>query len=86
MWRSFFLAVGIMLIILGLECLMIDSATVYAAGDANASDFIDPRAVPAGKRILQPAEWMPWTLLSTGAIVVLYAITLPRRWGGGGGE
>lgn len=76
-----------MLIILGLECLMIDSATVYAAGEATASEMIDPRAVPGGStRVLQPTEWMPWTLLSTGAIVVLYAITLPRRWGGGGGE
>jgi hypothetical protein len=25
-------------------------------------------------------EWMPWTFISTGAVVILYSITLPKRF------
>ena len=82
MWRSFFLAIGIMMLIVGAECLIIDSATLYQAAEASATDFIDPDLVP-GKttKVVSPTEWMPWTLLSGGAIVVIYATTLPKRWG-----
>jgi hypothetical protein len=86
-WRSLFLAVGIMLIILGIECLLIDSATVYAAGEASSTDLLDPSATPAKvKKVVKPSEWMPWSLLSCGGIVILYAITLPQRWNSGGGQ
>jgi len=84
MWRSFFLAVGIMMVIVGAECLIIESATLYAAAETSAADFIDPDGNP-GKttKVVSPSEWMPWTLLSCGAIVILYAFTLPKRWAHG---
>jgi hypothetical protein len=71
-----------MLLIVGIECLVIESATMYAAAESSASDFMDPSG-PAGSltKVVSPSEWMPWTLLSSGAIVVLYAVTLPKRWG-----
>jgi len=76
-----------MSIILGIECLMIDSATLFAAGDSKASDFVDPSREPSQKtRVVTPSEWMPWTMLSGGTVVILYAITLPRRWGQAGGD
>jgi len=80
-WRSFFLAVGIMLLIVGAECLIIESATLYAAAESSATNFMDPSETPGTTtKVVSPSEWMPWTLLSSGAIVVLYAVTLPRRW------
>lgn len=87
MWRSLFLAVAIMMIILGLECLMIDSASVYAAGKSSAANFIDPSIPPAQTtKIWQPSEALPWGLLSGGAVIILYAVTLPKRFAQGGGE
>ena len=81
MWRSLFLAVGIMAIIVGLECLMIENATLYAAGESSAREFANPAGSPArSTQTWQPAEWFPWAVLSTGAVIVLYAFTLPRRW------
>lgn len=81
MWRSFFLAVGIMLVIVGAECLIIDSATLYAAAESSAADFMDPDMAPGQTtKVVSPSEWLPWTLLSIGAIVILYAVTLPKRW------
>lgn len=70
MWRSIFLALGIFTLILGLETLLIDSATFANHGE--------------GAHELIPAEWAPWSLLSAGTVVILYSFTLPQKLKGGG--
>ncbi|MEM9588860.1 MAG: hypothetical protein AAGA03_16385 [Planctomycetota bacterium] len=81
MWRSFFLAIGIMAIIVGIESMLIDSATLYAAGQSSAAEFIDPTADPApATKVWTPGEAFPWVTLAGGAIVVLYAFTIPQRF------
>jgi hypothetical protein len=67
MWRSLFLALGIFTLVMGLEALVIDSATFANHGEAAAS------------RELVPAEWTPWSLLSAGSVVILYSFTLPQK-------
>lgn len=64
MWRSLFLAVGITLIIIGAECLVIDSALVTGEG---------------GPKHFKPPEWAPWSMISTGSIIILYSFTIPKR-------
>ncbi|MEL7265458.1 MAG: hypothetical protein AAFP69_11720 [Planctomycetota bacterium] len=72
-----------MLVILGFESMVIDSADLYVAADATAGDFIDPSSAPSTTmKTVQPKEWMPWTFLSVGAIILLYGVTLPKRWSG----
>ena len=86
MWRSFFLAIGAMMIIVGVETLLIDSATIYSAAESSATDFMDPSGSPGKQtRVVTPEEWIPWAAMSIGAVVVLYAFTLPQRWNRGGG-
>jgi hypothetical protein len=87
MWRAFFCAVGIVLLILGVECLMIDSA-VLAAGVVddpmpvqNSGFFGSSAAQSNANRIFRPAEWIPWSLLTCGAVTLLYAISLRRQNG-----
>ncbi|MFG0290848.1 MAG: hypothetical protein ACF8CQ_21945, partial [Rhodopirellula sp. JB044] len=81
MWRSLFLAIGIMIIVVGVETMFIDSASVYAAGESTAVNFVDPNATPAPTtKNWQPGEKFPWAMLAIGTIIVLYAITLPKRW------
>ncbi len=67
MWRSFFLAVGIYACILGLECLVIDKA------------IIAPREGAAGREEVVPPDWVSWSLLSAGAVTILYSFTIPGR-------
>ncbi|MCA9132059.1 MAG: hypothetical protein KDA45_02850 [Planctomycetales bacterium] len=86
MWRAFFFAVGIMLVIVGVECLLIDSATLSAEKreivQVNEGWLQTPRQIEVGKRqVVRPSEWIPWSLLASGAIVLLYSFTLPKRWG-----
>jgi hypothetical protein len=65
MWRSLFLALGIFTLVLGLEALVIDSATFANHAEATHD--------------LVPAEWAPWSLLSAGTVVILYSFTLPQK-------
>ncbi len=76
MWRAFFMAIGAMLIILGVECLLIDSATLAAeqplppaqgAAWFNPEPFFDP------SRVIRPPEWIAWSLLACGIVTLLYS-------------
>ena len=81
MWRSIFIAIGIMAIIIGVECMLIDSANLYSAAGTDARSFINPLGVPSSSiREWQPKEWFPWVTLSAGAITILYVNTLPKRF------
>lgn len=75
MWRALFMAVGITGAVLGLECLAIDKAILSSPNNG-------PNQALATTREWVPPEWLPWTLLSGGAIVVLYSFTIPRRMAG----
>ena len=90
MWRAFFLAIGAMLIIVGVECLLIDSATFASdhteVVQVNNGWFQPPTTMEvSGGKVFRPKEWIPWSSLASGAVVLLYAFTLPRRWGAGAG-
>ena len=67
MWKSFFLAVGIFSCIVGIELLVIDSAVVLSP---------DGRGSP---RSFTAPDWMPWSLISAGAIMVLHYVSVPKK-------
>jgi len=88
MWRSFFLAIGISMLILGGECLVIEKAVMARkpdpaaeAGPIARTFQATPFAPPPKQRVIRPPDWAAWTLLSAGAVVIIYASTL-RRGGG----
>ena len=73
MVRAFFLAMGISTAIIGLECMAIDKATMVSQVDSKIGG-------PKTKvRELVPPDWVPWTLLTAGIIVVVYSFDIPRR-------
>lgn len=80
MWRSIFLALGIVLCILGAECLVLEKA-VWAADQPPAQQtaalFLATPAA-ADKEIVPP-EWAPWTLMSFGVVVILYSYSIRRN-------
>jgi len=81
-WRSIFLALGIVLCILGAECLVLEKA-VWAQDkppvQQSASLFISS-AAPASNEFVPP-ESAPWTLLTLGVVVILYSCSLRRNNG-----
>ena len=84
MWRSVFLAIGVTFCILGAECLVVDEAvlanTVVGSGATAAMDTFTGAADP---HQIKTEEWMPWSFLATGAVIILYSITLPKRFQAG---
>jgi hypothetical protein len=73
MWRSFFLAIGAYCCLLGVEALAVEKAILK----------VNPSARQSATREIVPPDWAPWSLLGTGAVVVLYSFTVPQRVGGG---
>jgi len=84
MMRCFFVAMGIFLCVLGSQCLIIEKFILKARTpiEASAVDWMDSEPKLGPQRELDPPEWAPWTLMSTGAIVCLYSYTLPKKFGG----
>jgi hypothetical protein len=80
MLRAFFLAIGMSAFILGLEAMVVDKAILIPRGDSAAA-AIGQKVVPASREIT-PAEWAPWSLLSGGAVVMLYSFTIPAKMRG----
>jgi hypothetical protein len=86
MWRGFFLAVGITSCILGAECLVVERAVLASPNPPAAPTAIGgfpSEQHAAGSRDFTPPEWAPWSLLSAGAVVILYSFTIPKRVAGG---
>ncbi|MBX7165182.1 MAG: hypothetical protein K1X74_02420 [Pirellulales bacterium] len=86
MWRALFLALGISAVILGAESLTLEKAVLKPKGGKQQSGFataswMSPTA--RGKEVVPP-EWAPWSLLSIGAVTMLYSFTIPQRVGSKG--
>ena len=77
MLRSFFLALGISALLLGVECLVIEKAELQGEDSATMAGFA--RRAVSSYREVEPPEWAPWSLMSAGAVVILYTITIPKR-------
>jgi hypothetical protein len=83
MWRALFLAIGLFLMIVGLQCLMVDRVLLKLREEPlpAAWPFDTSPKVGAAKQIIPP-PWAPWSLISSGAVVCLYSFTIPRRVSG----
>ena len=80
MLRAFFLAIGMSAFILGLECLVIDKAVLQPSRD-NSASAVAQQIAPTVREV-SPPECAPWSLLSGGAVVILYSFTLPAKMRG----
>jgi len=86
MWRAFFLAVGISMCIVGAECLAVErfelaGEEVVDEGPAGPATLFgsSPPTPFAETRDIEPPEWAPWSFLSAGAVIILYALTINRQ-------
>ena len=95
MWRAIFLALGITLIVVGGQFFMVDQMEIKRVrrprivttppGQVENSPFqqasFKGKSSPAASPtvIFRPKDWMPWSLLAVGSIVLIYTFTIPRR-------
>lgn len=80
MWRSFFMATGYALCVIGTECMVVDrfvladsitQSTPYMTTEEYTSWEADLPST-SKRRVFVPPEWAPWGLLSGGVMLVLY--------------
>jgi hypothetical protein len=85
MWRSFFLAIGITLCIVGAECLVVDEALLARSltepTPAEPATLFGP--AEGSPQQFKTREWMPYSFMACGAVIILYTITIPQRLGQG---
>jgi hypothetical protein len=82
MWRSFFLAVGIYLVLLGVQCLGVQKFVLKKREliIPQPTDVFTAQETKLGpNKELVPPPWAPWSLMSTGAVMCLYSFSIPSR-------
>ena len=89
--RALALAVGVTIAIIGLEFLLIERATITnRAARKSPPAATSPYGVAPGPtapmmpmtRDFVPPEWAPWSLMATGAVIIIYSFTIPKRVAG----
>lgn len=82
MWRAFFLAAGGILIVMGIEALVLDHAVLaedsrlvqkVTATEPVLDDWGVAVEQPATEKTIRPPEWAPWSMLSSGIVILFYA-------------
>lgn len=90
--RNQFLLAGLVLLLLGVQFRMVYSMTLtpeftqflaertghpLAAVNA-ATAAVSPAQKPVAKKIFYPPEWLGWSLLSAGAVLILHAMAMRK--------
>ncbi|MGE3779569.1 MAG: hypothetical protein AB7F89_20435 [Pirellulaceae bacterium] len=81
MWHAFLIAIGVAALILGGEFLVIERATLTLPVEENLEQrplLSDLHQATHSKEFVPP-EWAPWTLLSFGAVMVLYSTSAGKE-------
>lgn len=81
MIRAFFLAAGLCILFLGIECLFIDKAIMKKTEQVSAATYFEDAVFQ--NREYTPAPWAPFSLLAGGVVIILYSFTISRRVRGG---
>jgi hypothetical protein len=80
MWRAFFFALGAFAVLLGAQFLAVDKLVM--ARQEQASTQVMGMTMPGTSTLrnkeVVPSEWAPWSLLSFGAVTLLYSFTINR--------
>ncbi len=85
------LAIGLALIMIGVELFFVQELEVrnlrQTGTPATASSPFQPVSFgsapePAPTSLVKPPDWLPWSLLAVGSIIVIYTFTIPGRSAG----
>ena len=82
MWRALFLAVGIYCCLVGVKAIAIEKAILQAQRGEPASrqqPARHPSRGTTGQIEVAPPDWLPWSIMAFGVVVILYTFSLPKR-------
>ena len=84
MLRSTFFAAGLFVTLWGVSFLMVDKVIFKPETDTNRPPGMRAmmgmmRLGNAEKREFDPPDWAAFSLISVGAVTMLYAVALPKK-------
>jgi hypothetical protein len=82
MLRGTFFSIGMFIALWGGSLLFIDKVVLKVADDSAARPpgfrgMYQPQQKQ--QRVIAPPDWVSFSLLSVGAVTMLYAVALPRK-------
>ena len=83
MWRTFFLSIGIALAIFGGEFLVVEKAIWDKPAENSdiqqvAGYLMDEEDEDKASKEFHPEPWIPWAMISSGAVIILYTMSVPK--------
>ena len=84
MMRSVFFAAGLFVALWGVSFLMVDKVVLNMKADSpRQTGFrgLFTGVSPERKKVFDPPDWAAFSLMSVGAVTMLYAVALPKKNG-----
>lgn len=81
MLKSCFFATGLFVTLCGVSFLFVDKLILNAKEDAEPNSGISAMfssVTPDQQRVIDPPDWAAFSLMSVGAVTMLYSIALPQ--------
>jgi hypothetical protein len=80
MWRTLFMAFGVYVFLLGAQCLVVDKFVLKSRVPAVQTNWLGQTEKALGpQREFSPSEWAPWSFMSGGSVIWLYAVAISNR-------
>lgn len=80
MIRALFFGLGAFVALWGLTLFVVDGVVLACEPETDEPrplvQFTEP--LPDGRRLLDPPDWMAYTMVGMGGLTMLYALALPR--------
>lgn len=77
MKTSFFRAIALFMVVLGIELLAIDHFELRTTA-AERYGFINPLET----HTVTPLDWHPWGAITGGVVLFIWTFTIPKKGGG----
>jgi hypothetical protein len=83
MLRGAFFSLGLFITLWGASLLFVDKLVINvrdeAARPANFRGMYAPNQQQPRQRTIDPPDWAAFSMLSVGAVTMLYAVALPKK-------
>ena len=80
MWRTLFMALGMYVFLLGAQCLVVDKFVMKSRVPTAQTNWLGQTEKTQGpQREFVPTEWAPWSFMSGGSVLWLYAVAISSR-------
>lgn len=82
MLRSCFFSAGLFVTLCGVSLLFIDQMLLNVTEEGekeNAISAMISTVTPEKQKVVDPPEWAAFSMMSIGAVTMLYAVALPKK-------